>query len=114
MDYNAWNFHADVMINFSSFIWSPYNRRFFNLIGYAGIGCISTWDNGVHDWFNSAMSLNVGVMGAFRISERFDLNIDLHLKKFDDDFNCFRQGRGMDGMTNLTIGGTWYFTRRGF
>ncbi len=114
MDYNAWNFHADVMINFSSFIWSPYTRRFWNLIGYAGIGCISTLDNGVHDWFNYATSLNVGILNSFRICERFDLNIDLHLKKFDDDFNCFRQGRGMDGMTNLTIGGTWYFMKRGF
>lgn len=114
MDYNAWNFHADVLVNFSSIMWAPYYRRFWNLIGYAGVGCISTWDNGAHDWFNYTTSLNVGILNSFRITEHFDLNIDLHLKKFDDDFNCFRQGRGMDGITNLTIGGTWYFTKRGF
>ena len=114
MEYNTWNFHADVMVNFSSFMWSPYNRRFWNLIGYAGVGCIATWDNGHHDWFNHAAAWNVGILNSFRISERLDLNIDLRLKEFDDDFNCWRQGRGMDGITNLMIGCTWHFTKRGF
>lgn len=119
MDYRSWNFHADVMVNFSSFMWRPYNRRIWNLIGYVGIGCIATWDHGSpewhnQDWFNYATSWNVGIMNSFRISERFELNLDLHLKKFSDDYNCFRQGRSKDGITNLTIGGTWYFTKRGF
>lgn len=114
MRYNAWNFHADVMFNFTSFIWRPYDRRIWNLIGYAGVGCIANWDNGDYDWFNYALSWNVGILNSFRVSEYFDINLDLRLKKFDDDFNCFRQGRGMDGITNLMIGGTWYFSKRGF
>ena len=114
MDYKAWNFDAEVMINFSSFMWSPYNRRIWNLIGYFGVGCIATWDNGTLDWYNSAVSWNAGIMNSFRIAEHFDINLDLHLKEFDDDFNCFRQGRGMDGMVGITIGATWYFTKRGF
>lgn len=114
MEYNAWNFHADVMVNFSSFMWSPYKRRVWNLIGYVGVGCIVNWDNGAHDWFNYAPSLNVGVLNSFRVAERFDINIDLRLKEFSDDFNCFRQGHSLEGITNLMIGGTWYFTKRGF
>ena len=114
MDYNAWNFHADVMVNFSSFMWRPYNRRIWNLIGYAGVGCIATWDNGNHDWFNYAASWNFGIMNSFRVAEHFDINLDLRLKMFSDDFNCFRQGRGLEGMTDLMIGATWYFTKRGF
>lgn len=119
MDYNAWNFHADILVNFSSLMWKPYNRRFWNLIGYAGVGCIATWDHGSpqwrnQDWFNYATSWNVGLLNSFRVSEHFDINLDLRLKKFNDDFNCFRQGRGMDGITNLMIGFTWHFTKRGF
>ncbi len=114
MRYNAWNFHADVMINFSSFMWAPYDHRVWNLIGYAGVGCIANWDNGAHDWFNYAASWNVGILNSFRITEHFDINLDLRLKKFSDDFNCFRQGRSMDGITTLMIGGTWHFTKRGF
>lgn len=114
MDYSTWNFHTDVMINFSSFMWRPYSRRIWNLIGYAGIGCIATWDNGDFDWFNYATSWNVGIMNSFRVMESLDINIDLRVKKFNDDFNCFRQGRDMDGATNLMIGFTWYFTKRGF
>ena len=114
MDYNTWNFHADLMVNFSSFMWAPYDRRIWNLIGYAGVGCIATWDNGERDWFNYATCWNVGILNSFRVAEHFDINIDLRLKKFSDDFNCWRQGRSMDGMTSLMIGGTWYFTRRGF
>lgn len=119
MDYNAWDFYVDVMINFSSFMWKPYNRRFWNLIGYGGVGCIATWDHGSpewhnQDWFNYATSWHLGLLNTFRVSERFDINIDLRVKKFNDDFNCFRQGRDMDGITNLMIGGTWHFTKRGF
>ena len=119
MDYKAWNFHGDVLINFSSFMWKPYNRRFWNLIGYFGAGCIVTWDHGSpewhnQDWFNSSVSWNLGILNSFRVAEHFDINIDLRVKKFDDDFNCFRQGRSMDGITNLTVGFTWYFTKRGF
>ncbi len=114
MDYRSWNFHADVMVNFSSLIWRPYNRRIWNLIGYAGVGCIATWDHGNRDWFNYATSWNVGIMNSFRVAEHFEINLDFHLKKFSDDYNCFRQGRSKDGITNLTIGGTWYFTKRGF
>ena len=119
MDYRTWDFYADVMVNFSSFMWRPYNRRIWNLIGYAGVGCIATWDHGSpewhnQDWFNYATCWHVGIMNSFRVSERFDINIDLRVKKFDDDFNCFQQGRDMDGITNLMIGGTWHFTKRGF
>lgn len=114
MRYNAWNFHADVLINFSSFMWAPYDHRIWNLIGYAGVGCIANWDNGYHDWFNYSVSWNVGIINSFRVAEHFDINLGLHLKEFDDDFNCFRQGRKMDGMTSLSIGATWHFTQRGF
>lgn len=119
MDYNAWNFHVDLMVNFSHFMWRPYNRRLWNLIGYAGVGCIATWDQGSpewhnQDWFNYATSWNVGILNSFRLTEHFDFNIDLRLKKFNDDFNCWRQGRDMDGTTDLMIGFTWHFTKRGF
>jgi len=119
MDYKAWNFHGEVMMNFSSFMWRPYNRRIWNLIGYFGLGCIVTWDHGSpewhnQDWYNSALSWNVGILNSFRVAEHFDLNIDLHLKKFSDEFNCFSQGHDMEGITNLTVGFTWYFTKRGF
>lgn len=114
MRYNSWNFHADVMVNFSSFMWRPYNRRFWNLIGYAGVGWVAKWDNGERDWYNDAISWNVGILNSFRVAEHLDINLDLRLKQFDDDYNCFRQGRGLDGITNLMIGFTWHFTKRGF
>lgn len=114
MTYNSFNFHADVMFNFSSLVVSPYYRRFWNIIAYGGIGCITKWDYGHHDWFNYAVSWNAGLLNSFRVSERIDINLDLRLKMFDDDFNCFRQGRGLEGITNLMVGLTWHFTERGF
>ncbi len=119
MRYNAWNFHGDLLVNFSSLMWRPYNRRIWNLIGYVGLGCIATWDHGSpewhnQDWFNYGMCWNLGVINSFRISERFDINLDIRVKKFPDDFNCFRQGHSREGITNVMIGGTWHFTKRGF
>lgn len=114
MRYNAWNFHGDLLLNLSSFMWHPYNRRFWNLIPYVGLGCIVNWDNGSHDWFNYGLCWNLGVLNSFRINEHLDLNIDIRVKKFPDDFNCFRQGHPRDGITNVMIGATWHFTKRGF
>ena len=114
MRYNAWNFHGDLMLNLSSLMWRPYNRRFWNLIPYVGLGCIVTWDNGSHDWFNYGLCWNLGVLNTFRICEHLDVNIDVRVKKFPDDFNCFRQGHPRDGITNVMVGLTWHFTKRGF
>ena len=114
MRYNTWNFHGDLMVNLSSLIWRPYNRRIWNLIPYVGLGCIVKWDNGANDWFNYGLCWNLGVINSFRVSEHFDINLDIRVKKFPDDFNCFRQGHSREGITNVMIGATWHFTERGF
>ena len=114
MRYNAWNFHGDLMLNVSSLIWRPYDRRVWNLIPYFGLGCIVTWNNGSHDWFNYGLCWNLGVLNSFRISERLDINLDVRVKKFPDDFNCFRQGHKREGIVNAMIGLTWHFSKRGF
>ena len=111
MEYKAWNFHADLMINLSALMWRPYNKRIYNLIPYVGVGCIVNWDQ---PYFDYATSWNVGVLNSFRVCERLDINLDIRLKKFADHFNGYRQGRSMEGMTNLSIGATWHFTKRGF
>ena len=114
MHYNAWNFHGDLMVNVTSFIWRPYNRRIWNLIPYVGLGCIVTWDNGNQDWFNYGLCWNFGVLNSFRINEHFDINVDIRVKKFPDKFNSFIQGHENEGITNAMIGLTWHFTKRGF
>lgn len=111
MHYASWNFHADLMINLSSLIWRPYSKRIYSLIPYGGVGCIATWDQ---PWFDYATSWNVGVLNSFRVAESWDINLDIRLKKFADHFNGYGQGRTMEGMTNVSIGATWYFTKRGF
>lgn len=114
MHYNAWNFHGDLMVNLSSLIWRPYNRRIWNLIPYVGLGCIVTWDNGDQDWFNYGLCWNVGVLNSFRITERLDINLDVRLKKFPDSFNSFHQGHEKEGIANVMVGLTWHFPKRGF
>ena len=111
MHYNAWNFHGDLLLNLSSFMWTPYNRRIWNLIPYVGLGCIVNWDQ---PWFNYGMCWDLGVINSFRVCEQLDINLDIRVKKFPDDFNKFIQGRDNEGMINFMIGATWHFTKRGF
>lgn len=115
MHYNAWDFHADVMFNISSLIWRPYQRRIWNIIPYAGVGCIATWDDDANgDWFNSSLCWNVGLLNSFRVSEHIDINLDVRLKEFSDEFNSFKQGKKNEGLTNVMIGLTWNVGKRGF
>ena len=110
MAFNAWNFRADAMLNLSSFMWSPYQKRIINIIPYLGLGYMAVWD----EPFEYSLSLNAGVMASLRLAECLDLNLDLRVKKFDDELNAYKQGHHQDGISNLTIGLTWYFTERGF
>ena len=110
MAFNAWNFRADAMFNLSSLMWRPYQKRIVNIIPYIGLGYMAVWD----EPFETSLSINAGLMASLRLAECLDLNLDLRLKKFDDELNWFQQGHSQDGITNLTIGLTWYFTKRGF
>ena len=110
MRFNTWNFHVDALLNLSSFIWSPYNKRFYSCIPYFGIGRIATWD----DQFQYSISINAGILNSFRLNEHFDLNVDVRVKSFKDELNWFNEGKERDGLGYITIGGTWHFTKRGF
>ena len=110
MAFNAWNFRVDALFNLSSLMWQPYQKRIINIIPYAGLGYIGVWDTP----FEHSLSVNLGVMASLRLAEHFDLNLDLRTKKFDDELNWFEQGHHQDGIADLTIGLTWYFTKRGF
>jgi len=108
--FNAWNFRADVLVNLSAFMWSPYQKRIISIIPYAGIGRIAVWD----DAFKYSISLNAGLLLSLRLSERFDLNVDARAKKFADDLNWYTEGHKRDGIGSVNVGLTWHFTKRGF
>ncbi len=108
--FNAWNFRADVLVNLSAFMWAPYEKRILNIIPYAGLGRIAVWD----DAFKYSISLNAGLMLSLRLSEHFDLTLDARAKKFADDLNWYENGHKRDGIAGITLGATWYFTKRGF
>lgn len=110
MAFNAWNFRMDAMFNLSSLIWRPYDKRILNIIPYVGVGYMAVWD----EPFEHSLSLNAGLMASVRLAEHLDLNLDLRLKEFDDELNTYKQGRSRDGIADLSLGLTWYFTKRGF
>lgn len=110
MKFNAWNFHVEALLNLSSFMWRPYTKRIYSLIPYVGVSRIAVWD----DNFQYSLALNAGILNSFRISEHFDLNLDIRVKSFSDELNAFSQGRHHDGIGSVSIGATWHFTKRGF
>jgi len=110
MAYDTFNFRADLLINLSSFIWRPYNRRIVSFIPFIGLGYIVTWDKPT----GSSMSLNLGSMCSFRISEYMDVNVEIRTKRFSDKVNTYMQGHKNEGMTYIGAGVTWHFTKRGF
>jgi len=110
MSFNAWNFRADLMLNLSSFFLRPYSKRFFSIVPYAGLGYMAVWDN----YFKPSLSMNAGVMVSVTVQKNLELTFDLRAKQFDDELNWYKEGHSQDGMSSLSVGLLWHFTKRGF
>ncbi len=82
---------ADVLINLTNW-WCGYKpNRFYNASAYVGAGYYWTLarkmnDGNSHDWakvHNSMFTLRAGLLNQFRLSDRWQLNLDLRASALD-------------------------------
>lgn len=97
---------ADVMFGLINFFAKYKEDRVFDLVPFVGIGGMTR----KHD---QSFTIHAGVQAKFRLSERFDANIEAQGLIFDDDM-VSKGGFPNDGLAGLTAGITYYFKGRGF
>ncbi len=97
---------ADVMVGLINFFAKYKEDRVFDLVPFVGIG-------GMTRKKDQSFTIHAGIQGKFRLSKRFDANIEAQGLIFDDDM-VVKGGFPNDGLAGLTAGITYYFKGRGF
>ena len=98
--------NMDVMFGLINFFAKYKPDRVFDIVPFFGIGAMTRSKE-------QSFVLHGGIQGKFRLSERFDANIELQSMVFNDKM-VQTGGFPNDGLAGLTAGITYYFKGRGF
>lgn len=110
----------DGLFNFTNIFCGYEEDRPFNLIGILGVGYEHTFGFSDRDWnkgdfdpnSTDLLSVRLGLMANFRISEAWDFNVEVTNSWLDDSFDGI-DGEGSnnrwDGHANLLLGFTYRF-----
>ena len=102
-------FHGDVTFNVSNFFGGYRTDRFYEPVVYAGAGLITETND------NSLAATGVlGLINKFRLSDKFDLNLEVKLPLVQQDFDGQRGGSQLEGIPSVTLGFTYKFKERTF
>ncbi len=99
--------HADLLWDVTNF-WGRYDsKRVFRLIPWVGVGYaqrFKTADDNKAIARTESPSFNFGILTAFRLSERLDLNVEAQGALLVEEFNRVQMYHLMDGIGQLSLG----------
>ena len=108
--FKYFNFHADVLFNFSNLFCGYNAKRIWNSTPYVGIGWMHTWEEPTV----SNVTMNVGWINSFRLCEALDLNVDIRGTLVDDGMEGEEGKVAFDGLLSATVGLTYNIKPRGW
>ncbi len=110
------NAHADLMFNISQMIHGYDQERFYSFIPYASLGfykSVGTKPVSLNNYDSKygtlALAGGFGILNRFKVSNRFDITLDIAAKVADDRFDGQIGGNGFwgaqfDGVASATLG----------
>lgn len=111
--FNFFNLHGDLLWNLSNTIGGYRADRTFEFVPYLGVGYARSWKENVNPRYKEA-SASVGLINKLRLSQAFDLNLELRALLVNQRFDGFSIGQGIEEIVSATIGFTYNFAKRGF
>ncbi len=108
--------HVDFMLDLSNY-WAPYNeKKVFRFIPWFGLGYAQRWseNDAVDIPRTESPTLNVGILTAFRLGKRVDLNIEAQGMLLNEEFNRQSGGKLSDGIVQLSAGLTFKLGKTDF
>lgn len=105
--------HVDLLWDVTNF-WGVYNeKRVFRLIPWVGFGYAQRFENQGYARTESP-TLNAGILTAFRLSKRVDLNVELQGSLLNEQFNRVNMFHLTDGIAQLSAGLTFKLGKTDF
>ncbi len=109
-EFDYLNTHGDVMFNLNNMISGYKKDRFYAISPYIGLGWMFIFDTD-----NSGeISANLGVFNSFRLSDAFDLTLDVRGSLVHDRFDGEVGHRREEGMLTAAVGFVYKFKKRGW
>lgn len=104
------HYHVDALFNLSAAFWGYKPDRVYELIPFVGFGGISTYSGpSSHE-----LAFDAGILNKFRISEHFDINLELRGALFNQRFDAQWGGNRGEGIGSITAGITYRFGKKPF
>lgn len=108
--FNFMNLHADVMFDLVNIIGGYNPSRLYSLALYGGVGYGHVWTKP----HNKSITADLGLYNMFHVTKALDVNLDLRLTGFQDDFDGAKGDADFDGLVSITAGLTYRFGPRGW
>ena len=108
--------HIDFLWDVTNF-WAPYNeKKVFRLIPWVGLGYAQRFKTteSVERSRTESPTLNAGILTAFRLSNRVDLNVELQGSLLNEQFNRVSMHHLCDGLVQLSAGLTFKLGKTNF
>lgn len=108
--------HADLLWDVTNF-WAPYNeKKVFRLIPWVGIGYAQRFKTTESAEFarTESPTINFGILTAFRLSKRVDLNVEVQGSLLNEEFNRVSMKHLTDGIGQVSAGLTFKLGKTDF
>ena len=109
--------HADLLWDVTNF-WAPYNeKKVFRLIPWVGLGYAQRFQNSDDNRGiarTESPTVNFGILTAFRLSKRVDLNVEVQGSLLNEQFNRVSMYHLTDGIGQLSAGLTFKLGKTDF
>lgn len=109
-NWNQFNVHGDVLLNLSNWIGGYRPDRFYEAVPYLGFGIMHAYTNGS----NNVFTANAGLINKMRLSDAFDLNVEVRGAVFEKKFAGEPGGKRANGILTVTAGFSYKFNQRHF
>lgn len=105
--------HVDLLWDVTNF-WAPYREsKVFRLIPWVGFGYAQRFENQDRSRTESP-TLNAGILTAFRLSKRVDLNVEVQASLLNEQFNRVSMDHLTDGIVQASAGLTFKLGKTDF
>ena len=109
-NWKQFNVHGDVLLNLSNWIGGYRTDRFYEAVPYLGFGIM----HACRSASNNVFTANAGLINKMRLSDAFDLNVEIRGSVFEKKFAGEPGGKRANGILTVTAGFTYKFNERHF
>jgi len=99
-EFTYMNIHADLMFDWLNDATGVNPDRIYSLIPYVGVGLVTAVDKQK----GTSVAANLGLLQSFKVSNKFNVNLDIKGNVFADKVDAELGGRNFEGQLSAVVG----------